>query len=62
MKPITLPRPSTSTWSKPSFSISALMQATTSPSSQDSLGCEIMARRKATMSLLYLLAASLIAS
>ncbi len=38
MKPMTLPRPSTLTSSKPSFSISALMQATTSPSSQDSLG------------------------
>ena len=51
IQPMTLPRPSTSTSSKPSFSISALMQATTSFSSQLSLGWEIMARRNALRSL-----------
>ena len=50
IQPMTLPRPSISTLSKPSFSISALMQATTSFSSQLSLGWEIMARRKRLMS------------
>ena len=62
IQPMTLPRPSTSTLSKPSFSISALMQATTSPSSQDSEGWEIIARRKAVMSGPYAAAALLISS
>ncbi len=60
MKPMTLPSPSTLTSSKPSFSISALMTATTSPSSQLSLGLEIMARRKAVIWGRYASAASLI--
>ena len=52
IQPMTLPRPSTSTLSKPTFSISALMQATTSFSSQLSLGWEIISRRNRTMSAL----------
>ena len=38
IQPMTLPKPSISTLSKPSFSISALMHMTTSFSSQLSLG------------------------
>ena len=52
VQPMTLPRPSISTLSKPSFSISALMHMTTSFSSQLSLGWEIISRRKRAMSAL----------
>ena len=52
IQPMTLPRPSISTLSKPSFSISALMHITTSFSSQLSLGWEIMSRRNRDISAL----------
>ena len=50
IQPIIFPRPSISTLSNPSFSISARIHSTTSFSSQLSLGWEIIARRNAIIS------------